>query len=126
VKKFIILLFFAVSGYVVYNYVIRKEVLEIRDNVIVSQASGMDINAGITPPPRYAHITGVVKNIGNTGLSNIRVLYSIGNDTLTVFIAYLDAGGSAEFKTSSTRVRTSNPQYSIEKIVYEEGTGTTN
>lgn len=119
-KKFFILIIAIAAGYLLYNSFFKEEVVEIKDNIIVTQASGMDINAGPSPPPKYAYIQGVIKNIGDKNLSNILIKYSVGYDTLSVVIGYLIAGESAEFRTTSTRVRTGTPQYSIKEIIYNE------
>jgi hypothetical protein len=119
-KKFFILVAAVTAGYLLYNNFYNKKAVEIKENIIVSQASGMDINAGPSPPPKYAHIKGVVKNVGDRNLSNIIIKYSVGYDTLSVMVGFLIPGESAEFKTNNCRVRNQNPQFSLEEIKYDE------
>jgi hypothetical protein len=122
-KKFFILILAVVAGYVVYNYFYKKEVVEIRDNIIITQASGLDINAGPSPPPKYAHREGIAKNIGEKILRNILIKYSVGYDTLTATIGFLIKGESSEFNTGSVMVKGNNPQFTQEEIIFEEDEG---
>lgn len=119
-KKFFILVAAVTAGYLLYDNFYNKKAVEIKENIIVSQASGMDINAGPSPPPKYAHIKGVVKNVGDRNLSNILIKYSVGYDTLSAIIGFLNSGDSMEFKTNNCKVRNPNPQYKLEEIKYDE------
>jgi hypothetical protein len=119
-KKFFILVAAVTAGYLLYDNFYNKKAVEIKENIIVSQASGMDINAGPSPPPKYAHIKGVVKNVGDRNLSNILIKYSVGYDTLSAIIGFLNSGDSMEFKTNNCQVRNPNPQYKLEEIKYDE------
>jgi len=119
-KKLFILAIAITACYLLYNFFYNKKVVEIKENIIVSQASGLDINAGPSPPPKYAHIEGVVKNIGDKNLENIVIIYSVGYDTLSAMVGFLIPGESAQFSTNSSKVRTANPQYTLEEIKYDE------
>ena len=119
-KKFFILVAAVTAGYLLYDNFYNKKAVEIKENIIVSQASGMDINAGPSPPPKYAHIKGVVKNVGDRNLSNILIKYSVGYDTLSAIIGFLNSGDSMEFKTNNCQVRNPNPQYKLEEIKYDD------
>ena len=119
-KKFFILIAILAVAYLLYDNFYNKEAVEIKENIIVTQASGMDINAGPSPPLKYALIKGVVKNIGDKNLRNILIKYSVGYDTLSAIIGFLNSGDSMEFKTNNCQVRNPNPQYKLEEIKYDE------
>jgi len=122
-KKFFILLIAIAAGYLLYSYFQNKDNVEIKDNIVVTQPSGMDIHAGPAPPPKSAFIKGTIKNTGEKSLSNILLKYTCGYDTLSAQIGFLSPGQSAEFKTNICRVRNSNPQYSLKEIKYDEEEG---
>jgi hypothetical protein len=119
-KKFFILVAAVTTGCLLYNNFYNKEAVEVKENIIVTQASGMDINAGPSPPLKYALIKGVVKNIGDKNLRNILIKYSVGYDTLSAIIGFLNSGDSMEFKTNNCQVRNLNPQYKLEEIKYDD------
>jgi hypothetical protein len=119
-KKLFILVFVIAAGYIFYSYFYNEEVVEIEENIVVTQASGMDINASPSPPPKYASIEGVIKNIGSKNLTDIVIIYTVGYDTLKGIVGFLKPGETAEFKTSSCRVRGANPDYSLEEITYDD------
>ncbi|HSR18790.1 MAG TPA: hypothetical protein VLM39_11930 [Ignavibacteriaceae bacterium] len=118
-KKFFILILAIAAGYLFYKNFFNKKPYEIKENIVVAQSSGMDINAGPAPPPKYAHIEGAVKNIGNKDLKNFSIIYFIGSDSLSVLISMLPAGDSLNFNTNSVWVRSLNPQYKLKEVRYK-------
>jgi hypothetical protein len=119
-KKFFILVALTAAGYLLYQNYFNKEVVEVKESIIISQASGMDINAGPTPPPKFAHIQGTIKNIGERDLNNVQLKYVTGYDTLSALVGFLGPGQSSEFRTNNIQVRNSNPQYTLKEINYSE------
>lgn len=110
------------TGYFLYHKFYIYNPIEIKDTIVVSQQSSLDINsASITPSPRFTSIEGKIKNTGEKALTNILIIYNVGYDTLSAFINYLDTGNSIGFKTNSCRVRQHNPNYSLEKIKFDFG-----
>ncbi len=113
-------LFFAAVGAGLYLYFNRPEDFKIKDNIIVSQASGMDINAGITAPPRYAVIRGTITNISDKNFNDVEIVYQSGRDTIRTKIGSLMKGQSADFETNRMMVRSSHPDYEIIDIPCKE------
>jgi hypothetical protein len=119
-KKFFILIAISVTVYLLYNHYLNEEKITIKDNIVVTQATSFDINSGPSPPPKSAHIEGTIKNIGEKDLKNIHLKYVTGYDTLSALVGFLSPGQSAEFRTNTSRVRNSNPQYTLKEINYNE------
>jgi hypothetical protein len=119
-KKLLVLIVILAGAYFVYHYFYNKSFLEVKETVIVSQASGLDIHAGPTPPLKYAYIEGTIKNNGDKSLSDVLIIYTIGYDTVSAMVGYLMPGGSAVFNTNSIRVRSANPQYTLKDIKYDK------
>ena len=119
-KGLLYFLFFIAVGAGLYFYFHKAENFKVTDRVTVSQASGMDINAGITAPPKYAVIRGTIKNISDKNFTDIEVVYQTGRDTLRVNIGSLMKGQSAEFETNKVMVRSGHPDYEIIDIPCKE------
>ncbi len=116
--KFPLLIIIVAGG--LYLYFHKEENFKVKDSIIVSQASGMDISGPITPPPKYALIKGTITNISKKNFNEIEILYQTGIDTLKVYIGSLPAGQSSEFSTKSIRVRSGHPDYEIINIISQE------
>lgn len=112
-KKLLYFLFFAAVGAGIYFYTHKAENFKVKDQVIVSQASGMDISGPITAPPQYAVIKGTITNISEKDFNDVEVVYQSGLDTIRAMIGSLPRGQSSEFQTSSMRVRSGHPDYEI-------------
>lgn len=120
-KKIFIIVLLLVIGYFIYDHFYNVSPFEIRDKLTVSQLSGLDINtASPTPPPKYASIEGFVKNKSKKVLSNISIIYLIGYDTIVAGINFIIPGDSAQFKTTSCRVRSANSKYDLIDIKFDE------
>ncbi len=115
-KRLLFFLFFVVVGAGIYLYTHKAENFKVKDQVVVSQASGMDISGPITAPPKYAVIKGTITNISEEDFNNVELVYQSGLDTLTAMIGYLPKGGSSEFQTNSMRVRSGHPDYELINI----------
>lgn len=114
-------LFFAALGAGLYLYLNKAENFKVKDNVIVSQASGMDISGPITPPPKYAVIKGTITNISDKNFNNVEVVYQSGLDTVRAAIGSLPKGQYAKFETNRFRTRrTGAPDYDLIDITYTE------
>ena len=121
-KKILLIIIILGAGYFIYNKFYNYNPVEIKDNIVVSQQSSMEISsASVTPPTKFASIEGEIKNRGEKYLTNIIIIYTIGYDTLSAFINFLNAGNSIGFKTNNCRVRQTNPDYSLEKIKFDFG-----
>ena len=121
VKGFLYFLFFVALGAGLYLYLHKAEYFKVKDQVTVSQASGMDMYGGVTPPPKYAVITGTITNISEKNFNDVVVVYQAGSDTVRATIGSLPKGQSAEFKTNSMRTRrTGMPDYDLIDITYTE------
>lgn len=96
-----------------YFYFHKAENFKVKDSITVSQPSGMDINAGITAPPKYAVIRGTITNISDKNFNEVEIVYQSGRDTVRAKIGRLMKGQSAEFETNGMRVRSSHPDYKI-------------
>ena len=79
-KKLLYFLFFVAVGVGIYLYTHKPENFKVKDQVVVSQASGMDINGGITAPPKYAVIQGTITNISEKDFNNVELVYQSGLD----------------------------------------------
>ena len=120
-KKLLLIIIILVGGYFIYLKFFKSNPYEIEERIIVTQASGLDINAGPSPPPKYAFIEGEMKNISDKNLSHILIIYSIGYaDSLTASINFLEPGESADFKTNSSQIQTVNSKYSLVNVSYAE------
>jgi hypothetical protein len=118
-KKFFLFVLVIILGYLFYYYFSGKNVVEISDSIVITQASGLDINAGPSPPIKYAYVKGIIKNVGDKDLANIIINYTVGYDTISATIAFLKVGGASEFKTNNCRIRSANPAYSLEGVKYK-------
>jgi hypothetical protein len=120
VKGLLYFLFFAAIGAGLYFYLHKAENFKVKDQIVVSQASGMDISGPITAPPKYAVIKGTITNISDKNFNDIEVVYQSGLDTIRANVGSLMKGQSAEFQTNSMRVRTGRPDYELINISYNE------
>ena len=120
-KKFLLIIIILGAGYFIYNKFYNFNPVEIKDNIVVSQVSSYDINsAGVTSPPKFASIEGKIKNTVEKTLTNIIIIYTVGLDTLSAFINFLDAGNTIGFITNNCRIRITSPKYSLDEIKFEE------
>ena len=93
-----------------------KEV-EVKDRLITKIASGLDLESySIFPSQKYANIQGEVLNKSNRPLTNVKLFYLIGNDTLKVIINYLEVGGGASFSTKEIEVNTASAEYTLLEV----------
>ncbi len=119
-NKFLILLALIAAVYFIYSNYYNQKPYEIKENIVVTQSSGMDINSGPSPPPKYAHIEGTIKNVSDKNLINIIITYTVGYDTINAVVNFLPANQSSSFKTTSCGVRNANPQYSFEDVKFDD------
>ncbi len=119
-KGLLYFLFFAALGAGIYFYTHKAENFKVKDQVSVSQASGMDISGPITAPPKYAVISGTITNISDKNFNDVEVVYQTGLDTIRAIIGLLEKGQSAQFETSSIMVRSGHPDYELIDIPCKE------
>jgi len=93
-----------------------KEV-EVKDRLVTKIASGLDLESySIFHSQRHANIQGEVLNKSNRPLTNIKLFYLIGNDTLIVIINYLELGGTTSFSTKDFEVNTASAEYTLLEV----------
>jgi hypothetical protein len=98
----------------VFWYIEKNPSIEVNDRIITKVASGMDLDSySIFPPAKFANIQGEVLNISDEPLSNVYLVYSIGQDTLNIFIPYINAGDRVSFTSEEIKVNSSSPSYSF-------------
>ncbi len=119
-KRLLYFLFFVAVGAGLYFFTHKAENFKVKDQVTVSQASGMDISGPITAPPKYAVIKGTITNISEKDFNNVEVVYQSGLDTIRAMVGYLPKGRSSEFETNSMRVRSGHPDYELIEILSSE------
>ncbi len=119
-RAFKFLIFILAVGAGLYFYFHKEENFKVKDNIIVSQASGMDISGPLTAPPKYATIKGTITNITQKNFSDVVILYQTGLDTIKANIGYLPAGRSSDFETGRIMVRSGHPDYEIVSILCKE------
>jgi hypothetical protein len=119
-KGLLYFLFFVAVGAGLYFYFHKAENFRVKDQVIVSQASGMDISGPITAPPKYAVIKGTITNISDKNFNNVEVVYQSGLDTIRAIIGSLQKGQSSEFETNRMMVRSGHPDYELIDIPCNE------
>jgi hypothetical protein len=120
VKGLLYFIFFAAIGAGLYFYFHKAENFRVKDQITISQASGMDINGGVSPPPRYASIRGTITNISEKNFNDVEIIYQSGLDTVRARIGNLPKGQSSEFQTNSMMVRSNHPDYEIVEIRCKE------
>ena len=119
-KKLLLLVIILGAGYLVYNKFYNYNPVEIKDNIVLSQQTALDINsASVTPAPRFAFIEGEIRNRGEKDLTNVLIIYTIGYDTLSAYINLLESGNSRSFETNRCMVRVKSPKYYLVEIKYE-------
>jgi len=119
-KGLLYFLFFAAVGAGIYFYTHKAENFKVKDQVTVSQASGMDISGPITAPPKYAVIKGTITNISDKNFGDVEVVYRTGLDTVRAIIGNLEKGQSSEFETNRIMVRSGHPDYELVDILCRE------
>ena len=82
-KKVALLLLVLAALYGAYEYLGKGSPFEVRDSIVVSQASGLDVHAGNTAPLTSAVIKGVIKNTTKKNFANLMIVYTIGYDSLS-------------------------------------------
>jgi hypothetical protein len=117
VKKILLFIAFAGALILIVEYSKPAKEVEVKDRLITIMASGLDLDSySIFPPRMYAKIHGEVLNKSNRPLTNIKLFYLIGNDTLRVIINYLDVDGTSSFSTKEFEVRTASEEYTFLEI----------
>jgi len=116
--RFLLVIILAAVG--LYLYFHKEDNFKVKDSITVSQTSGMDMNAPITAPPKFAVITGTITNISKKNFNEIEIVYQTGIDTLRVDIGNLPAGQSSDFTSKSIRVRSGHPDYKMIDILSKE------
>jgi hypothetical protein len=120
-KAILFFLFFAAVGIGIYFLFHKQENFKVKDHIVVSQQSGMDINAPtIAAPQKYGVIEGNIQNISRKNFKDVIIVYQSGADTVKAVVGNLEAGGKSEFKTNSMEVRTNRPDYALVDILFSE------
>lgn len=116
-KKILLFIAFAGALILIVEYSKPAKEVEVKDRLITIMASGLDLDSySIFPPRMYAKIQGEVLNKSNRPLTNIKLFYLIGNDTLRVIINYLDVEATASFSTKEFEVRTASGKYTFLEV----------
>lgn len=119
-KGLLYFLLFAAVGAGLYLYFQKAGNFNVKDQIVVSQASGMDISGPITAPPKYAVIKGTITNISDKNFDDVEVVYQSGLDTIRAAIGGLMKGQSAEFQTNRMKVKTGHPDYELIDVSFKE------
>ncbi len=116
-KKILLLIAIVGALILIVEYTKPAKEVEVNDRLITKIASGLDMESySIFPSQKHANIQGEVLNKSNRPLTNVKLFYLIGNDTLMVIINYLAAEGKASFSTKEFKVNTASTKYTLLEV----------
>lgn len=119
-KKFLILVVLIVGGYLAYeNFLKEKEVLEVKGN-LVKMKEGVNIDAPAIQPRTWGHIEGTVKNISESDVNNIEIVYKINGKESVARIKSLAAGEEVKFKTDKILLNSYEASHYLEKVIFDK------
>ena len=120
-KAILYILFLAAIGLGIYYFMSEEENFEVKDNIVVTNPSGMDESApSVSTPPSYVTIEGTITNISDKEFSGIVINYKTGRENIKVNVGNLKAGENYNFKSNPVLVRDRNPQYKLIDISFNE------
>jgi hypothetical protein len=116
--KKLIVIFITVAGFLIIFWYTKKDPeIEVNDRIITKVAAGLELDSySIFPPPKYVSIKGEILNKSNKPLSNVNLVYLIGDDTLNVMINYINENGKAFFTSEELKVNSASPDYLLLEI----------
>jgi len=116
-KTLIVIIITVTSFLIIFWYTKKDPEVEVNDRLITKVAAGLELDSySIFPPPKYASIQGEILNKSNKPLSNLNLVYLIGDDTLNVMINYINVNGKAFFTSEEIRVNSASPDYLLLEI----------
>lgn len=119
-KKFLTLVVLIVAGYLVYdNFIKEKEFLEVKGN-LVKMKEGVDIDAPAIQPRTWGHIEGKVKNICESDLENIEIIYKINGKESVVRLQKLSVGEESNFITEKVMLNSYEASHFLEKVTFDK------
>lgn len=119
-KKFLILVVLIVGGYLAYeNFLKEKEVPEVKGN-LVKMKEGVNIDAPAIQPRTWGHIEGTVKNISESDVNNIEIVYKINGKESVARIKSLAAGEEVKFKTDKILLNSYEASHYLEKVIFDK------
>lgn len=119
-KKFLIFIALVVAGYFAYdNFLKEKEVLEVKGN-LVKMKEGVNIDAPAIQPRTWGHIEGRVKNISESDVENIEIIYKINGKESIARLQRLSAGDEINFKTEKVMLNSYEASHFLEKINFDK------
>lgn len=119
-KKFLILVVLIVGGYLAYeNFIKEKEVLEVKGNLI-KMKEGVNIDAPAIQPRTWGHIEGIAKNISESDINNIEIVYKINGKESVARIKSLAAGEEVKFKTDKILLNSYEASHFLEKVNFDK------
>ncbi len=117
-KLFIFIVLFA-AGYLVYdNFLKEKEILEVRGN-LVKMKEGANIDAPSIQPRTWGHIEGRVKNLSDSEVHNIEIIYKINGRESSARVSKLAAGEEINFKTEKVMLNSYEASHFLEKLSFD-------
>lgn len=119
-KKLLIIVVLIVGGYLAYeNFLKEKEVLEVKGN-LVKMKEGVNIDAPAIQPRTWGHIEGTVKNISESDVNNIEIVYKINGKESVARIKSLAAGEEVKFKTDKILLNSYEASHYLEKVNFDK------
>ncbi len=119
-KKFLIFIALIVVGYFVYdNFIKEKEVLVVNGNLVKMKES-VDIDAPAIQPRTWGHIEGTVKNISESEVKNIEIVYKINGKESVARLSKLAAGEEIKFKTERVMLNSYEASHFLEKVTFDK------
>lgn len=105
---------------IIFWYTNENHIVEVNDKLVMKVAAGLELDSySIFPPAKFANLQGEVVNKSNKPVSNVNLIYSIGQDTLNIIIEYISAGDKVSFASEEIKVNSSSPGYSLLEISLE-------
>ena len=119
-KKFLVFILICAAGYFVYeNFIVEKEVLEIKANKSISASYSADINAPALSSTKTGTIEGTVKNISDKIVTNIVLKYKFDTKPAEVRIDRLEPGETKNFSTQNIMLLHDSPSFYLEEMSYD-------
>lgn len=119
-KKFLIFILLVAAGYFIYeNFIVEKEVVEIKASYS-KMREGVDIDAPAIQPRDFAHYEGTVKNISEEVLTNIILTYLIDAQPSVAKIDKLEPGEEKNFTTNPVMLRNMDPAHYLKSVEHDK------
>ncbi|MEP0861698.1 MAG: hypothetical protein HRF52_09720 [Ignavibacterium sp.] len=118
-KMFLVFIIVVIAGYLLYdNFIKEKEVLEVKGN-LVKVKEAVDIDAPAIQPRTWGHIEGKVKNVSESDVENIEIIYKINGKESIARLTKLSAGEESNFKTEKVMLNSYEASHFLEKVTFD-------